>query len=61
VLLQVFRKYSNALGPDAISFVEDILTEHEIAEEDFESSIETLAREYNKQDGEFYVGYFCNE
>ncbi|KAF9446959.1 hypothetical protein P691DRAFT_636745, partial [Macrolepiota fuliginosa MF-IS2] len=50
-IIKVFRKYSNALGPDALSFIEDILEEHEIAEEDFESSIETLAREYNKQDG----------
>jgi DNA polymerase epsilon subunit 2 len=47
----VFRKYSHSLGPDALAFLEDILQQHEISDEDVESSIETLAREYNKQDG----------
>jgi DNA polymerase epsilon subunit 2 len=51
-VIQVFRKYSNSLGPDAIAFIQDILTSHEIPEHLLESSIETLAREYNKQDGE---------
>lgn len=49
--VQVFRKYSNSLGPETLEFVEHILNENEISEEDVESSIETLAREYNKQDG----------
>ena len=48
---QVFRKYSHSLGPDALAFLEDILVRHEIADDDVESSVETLAQEYNKQDG----------
>ena len=52
---QVFRKYSNALGPDALSLIEHILIEHEITEDDLESSIETLAREYNRQDGRTWL------
>jgi hypothetical protein len=31
--------------------LEEILDRHEIADEDVESSTETLAKEYNKQDG----------
>ena len=48
---QVFRKYSHSLGPDALVFLEDILARHQISDEDVESSVETLAQEYNKQDG----------
>jgi len=48
---QVFRKFSNSLGPDALQFVEKILDTHEIEDIDVESSLETLAKEYNKQDG----------
>lgn len=47
----MFRKYSNSLGPDALELLEQILDQHEIADADVESSIETLAKEYNKQDG----------
>lgn len=50
-LFQVFRKYSHSLGPEALQFLEEILDRHEIADEDIEFSIETIAREYNKQDG----------
>ncbi|KAF7352703.1 DNA polymerase epsilon subunit [Mycena venus] len=47
---QVFRKYSNSLGPDTLELLEAILDSHEIEDADVESSIETIAREYNKQD-----------
>lgn len=48
---QVFRKYSHALGPDALEFLEGILDKHEIRDEDAEYSIDLIAKEYNKQDG----------
>ena len=48
---QVFRKYSHALGPDALDFLEDILDKHEVRDEDVEYSIDLIAKEYNKQDG----------
>lgn len=50
-IIKVFRKYSNSLGPDTLEFIEAILDSHEIVDADVESSVETLAREYNKQDG----------
>ncbi|KAJ7283546.1 DNA polymerase alpha/epsilon subunit B-domain-containing protein [Mycena rebaudengoi] len=49
-IIKVFRKYSNSLGPDALEMLEAILDNHEIEDADVESSIETIAREYNKQD-----------
>ncbi|KAJ3909840.1 DNA polymerase alpha/epsilon subunit B-domain-containing protein [Lentinula edodes] len=49
-ILKVFRKFSNSLGPDTLDFLEQILDAHEIQDIDVESSIETLAKEYNKQD-----------
>ena len=49
---QVFRKYSHALGPDALDFLEGTLDKHEIPDEDVEYSIDLIAKEYNKQDGE---------
>ena len=48
---QVFRKFSNSLGPDTLQFIDKILDTHEIEDIDVESSLETLAKEYNKQDG----------
>jgi DNA polymerase epsilon subunit 2 len=54
----VFRKFSNSLGPDALVLVEEILNHHEIEEDDAESSLETLAKEYNKQDGTFQADFF---
>jgi DNA polymerase epsilon subunit 2 len=39
------------LGPDVLTFLEQVLEENDIAEEDVEQSIELLAQEYNKQDG----------
>lgn len=48
----MFRKYSHSLGPDVLERLEDILDEHEILYDEVETSIETLAKEYNKQDGE---------
>ncbi|KAF8897632.1 epsilon DNA polymerase [Infundibulicybe gibba] len=50
IIIKVFRKFSNSLGPDALDLLEDILDRHEIADVDVETSIETLAKEYNKQD-----------
>lgn len=52
---QVFRKYSYSLSPDAIEFLEGILDNHEIPDDEVEHSMETLAKEYNKQDGMFSV------
>ncbi|TFK75812.1 epsilon DNA polymerase [Pluteus cervinus] len=49
-ILKVFRKYSYSLSPDAIEFLEGILDNHEISDEEVEHSMETLAKEYNKQD-----------
>ena len=51
IKVQVFRKFSNSLGPDALQFLESILDEHDIADADVESSIELIAKEYNKEDG----------
>jgi DNA polymerase epsilon subunit 2 len=51
VIIKVFRKYSHSLGPDALDFLEDVLYKHEITDEDLESSIDFIAKEYNKQDG----------
>ena len=48
---QVFRKYSHSLGPEALEFVDKILDEHGVADEDIEFAVEWIAREYNKQDG----------
>jgi len=48
---QVFRKYSHSLGPDELEYLEGILKEHDIADEDVEMSVELIAKEYNKQDG----------
>jgi hypothetical protein len=50
-LIQVFRKFSYSLGPDASELLETILDQHEIPDEDVESSLETIAAEYSKQDG----------
>jgi DNA polymerase epsilon subunit 2 len=48
---QVFRKYSHSLGPDELEYLEDILKNHDISDDDVEMSIELIAKEYNKQDG----------
>lgn len=50
MIIKVFRKFSNSLGPDTLQFIEQILDTHEIEDTDVESSLETLAKEYNKQD-----------
>lgn len=49
---QVFRKYSHSLGPEALEFVEEVLERHEIPDDQVEQSVEWIAKEYNKQDGE---------
>jgi hypothetical protein len=48
---QAFRKYSHSLGPDVLPFLENIINKHGIPDEEVESSIEFIAKEYNKQDG----------
>ncbi|KAG6336845.1 hypothetical protein ID866_2241 [Astraeus odoratus] len=48
--IQVFRKYSHSLGPEALQFLEEVLDRHKIEDADVEFSIETIAKEYNKQD-----------
>ncbi|KDR83646.1 hypothetical protein GALMADRAFT_235957 [Galerina marginata CBS 339.88] len=50
IIIKVFRKFSNSLGPDALSLVESILKNHEIEGPEVELSLEALAKEYNKQD-----------
>ncbi|KAF8525322.1 epsilon DNA polymerase [Gautieria morchelliformis] len=51
VIIKVFfAKYKNTLGPQVISFVEELLDRHGIEDEDVASSVEHLAREYNRQD-----------
>ncbi|CAA7259855.1 unnamed protein product [Cyclocybe aegerita] len=49
-IIKVFRKFSNSLGPETITIIEKILDDSEIDDADVESSIEMLAKEYNKQD-----------
>jgi DNA polymerase epsilon subunit 2 len=48
---QVFRKYSHSLGPDTLDVLEDICDQHGFADDEIEHIMETLATEYNKQDG----------
>lgn len=48
----MFRKYGHSLGPDSLEFLEELLDRHEIADEEVEFSMEWMAKEYNKQDGE---------
>ncbi|KAH8830491.1 DNA polymerase alpha/epsilon subunit B-domain-containing protein [Flagelloscypha sp. PMI_526] len=51
MVIKIFRKYSNSLGPDALELVEQILRrENKIDEGDISEAVEYLAREYNKQD-----------
>ncbi|KAF9534221.1 epsilon DNA polymerase [Crepidotus variabilis] len=50
IIIKVFRKFSNSLGPEALSVVEDILLESELDEDEIDSGLEALAKEYNKQD-----------
>ncbi|KIJ99373.1 hypothetical protein K443DRAFT_133083 [Laccaria amethystina LaAM-08-1] len=49
-IIKVFRKFSNSIGPDALELLDEILDHHDIADADVESSLETLAKAYNKQD-----------
>lgn len=49
--MQVFRKYSHSLGPDALEFIEQVLDDHDVSDEDIEHSVELIAKEYNRQDG----------
>ncbi|KAH9482742.1 DNA polymerase epsilon subunit B [Psilocybe cubensis] len=49
-IIKIFRKFSNSLGPDALFEVERIIEDAEIEDEEIESSMEMLAKAYNKQD-----------
>ncbi|KAF8273172.1 hypothetical protein EI94DRAFT_55591 [Lactarius quietus] len=51
IIIRVFRKYSHSLGPDELEYLEEVLKQHDIPDEDVEMSIELIAKEYNKQDG----------
>jgi|SRR6266403_3653003 len=51
IIIRVFRKYSHSLGPEELEYLNEILKEHDISDEDVERSIELIAKEYNKQDG----------
>jgi hypothetical protein len=51
IIIRVFRKYSHSLGPEELEYLDEILKEHDISDEDVEMSIELIAKEYNKQDG----------
>uniref|UniRef100_A0A0W0FJU1 DNA polymerase epsilon subunit n=1 Tax=Moniliophthora roreri TaxID=221103 RepID=A0A0W0FJU1_MONRR len=53
IIIKVFRKYSNSLGPDALEFLEEIIERHEIGDEEVETAMEAIAKEYNKQDGAY--------
>ncbi|KAI0270066.1 DNA polymerase epsilon subunit B [Russula aff. rugulosa BPL654] len=50
IIIRVFRKYSHSLGPEELEYLDEILKEHDISDEDVEMSIELIAKEYNKQD-----------
>lgn len=58
-ILKVFtRKYQLSLTSEAIQFLEEILEEHEVQDEDVQHSVELLAREYSVQDGKLVMfGY----
>ena len=46
------RKYQLTLTSEAISYLENILEEHDIEESQVQSAMEYVAKEYMKQDGE---------
>lgn len=48
----MFKKYGHSLGPEALEFLEELIEQHDISDEDVEFSTEWIAKEYNKQDGE---------
>jgi hypothetical protein len=51
-ILKVFtRKYQLSLTSEAIQFLEEILDEHEVQDEDVQHSVEVIAKEYSVQDG----------
>ncbi|KAN0115600.1 DNA polymerase alpha/epsilon subunit B domain containing protein [Russula decolorans] len=50
IIIRVFRKYSHSLGPEELEYLDEVLKEHDISDEDVEMSIELIAKEYNKQD-----------
>ena len=60
LIIRVFRKYSHSLGPDELEYLDEILKEHDILDEDVEVSIELIAKEYNKQDGSCVVAPYLS-
>lgn len=50
-----YSKYKNTLGPQVVSFVEDLLDMHGVDDEDVVTAVEHLAREYNRQDGVYSI------
>jgi len=59
IIIRVFRKYSHSLGPEELEYLDEILKEHDISDEDVEMSIELIAKEYNKQDGSSLVSHLA--
>ena len=57
IIIRVFRKYSHSLGPEELEYLDEIIKEHDISDEDVEMSIELIAKEYNKQDGSSLVSH----
>jgi DNA polymerase epsilon subunit 2 len=57
IIIRVFRKYSHSLGPEELEYLDEVLKEHDISDEDVEMSIELIAKEYNKQDGSSLVSH----
>ncbi|KAI5124943.1 hypothetical protein M0805_007370 [Coniferiporia weirii] len=51
-IIKGFRKYSHALGPDTLQFIEDICIEYgfETDIDQVEEAVERLAKDYNQQD-----------
>ena len=54
-----FRKYSHSLGPEELEYLDEILKEHDISDEDVEMSVELIAKDYNKQDGSSLVSHLA--
>ena len=53
VCCKVFtRKYQLSLKPEAIAYLENVLDEYEIEDDQVQEAVEYMAKEYMKQDGE---------
>ena len=58
IIIRIFRKYSHSLGPEELEYLDEIIKEHDISDEDVEMSVELIAKEYNKQDGSSLMSHF---